>query len=457
MDIEQKLNDTKESLQAAVRENAAKQQLLDDTEQRILRMQRNLQAMLAKEAAAAPATTTPAPGTKAGTARADHTLATKSKFNMKPPEKAVIRSPTKKELQASSPLHSYLPGSRPSASDGVGRAVSPLQRGGGGRAASAPALESASGASAMVLSPTFKTSSVVAEVMAELDADTSGASELQREVCRKCGKKFLPGYAAHHAKTCKGVHTVQVTAGAKGQPGGGGGGGSSSAGGGDLAQCSYCGLRLYKDAVGDHEFLCRVQRALQARASLIVPDEEISKYATVPPPPMECSVVDVTHESFTVRWANPVFDGGQPIFDFEVQYTLPLGGKIPTMAKDTVLTERLTRWCLDLPIPNQQFRVACLPAATVVRNICVRAINTIGPGAWSPMVSAITTAGTGTVSRVALATRTAFSLRAVCVWFGRVCVACVRVWACACLPVDMCVRVCVRVCVCGCVWPCGCV
>jgi hypothetical protein len=253
---------------------------------------------------------------------------------------------------------------------GARGAMPPLQR--GGATAAQPVVAAAQ-----------PRSSVGAEVLAELDISASvGDPLLQRETCGKCGKKFLPGYLVHHEPGC----TVVVPDGVFDDDGDGTRAGNPTKGRpvhAHQVHCSICGKRLPPADVEAHEFGCRVRRTLQRRASLVEPSASVTQFAMPPPPPGSCSIAVITCNSMTVRWTNPVFDGGQPIYDVEMEYVL----------REKTVCTRLSRWCLELPIPSEQFVVSGLPASTAVRGIRVRCINVVGIGQWSPMISSVTTTG----------------------------------------------------------------
>jgi hypothetical protein len=126
---------------------------------------------------------------------------------------------------------------------------------------------------------------------------------------------------------------------------------------------------------------------------MIVPDEDLSKYATVPPPPMDCGVSSISFDSFLVRWTNPVFDGGLPIFDYELEIGVVSETRKGKQLETAATLLRTSRWCFDLPVASEQFKVTGMQAGMPVKNIRVRAINRIGPGHWSPAVSVVTLAG----------------------------------------------------------------
>ena len=81
-------------------------------------------------------------------------------------------------------------------------------------------------------------------------------------------------------------------------------------------------------------------------------------------PIKDFTIVDVAHDSFTVRWEVDV-DIKPTIVDYEVCYTCPSGDQV---------TSRLSRWCLGEPVPDGQFVIGRLETCAKYRGISMRCL-----------------------------------------------------------------------------------
>ncbi|EJK52917.1 hypothetical protein THAOC_27752 [Thalassiosira oceanica] len=88
-------------------------------------------------------------------------------------------------------------------------------------------------------------------------------------------------------------------------------------------------------------------------------------------PIKDFTIVDVAHDSFTVRWE--VDDNIKPtIVDYEVCYTRPSGDDD---GQHEQVTLRLSRWCLGEPVPDGQFVIGQLETCAEHRGISMRCLS----------------------------------------------------------------------------------
>jgi len=89
-----------------------------------------------------------------------------------------------------------------------------------------------------------------------------------------------------------------------------------------LEPCTICGRRYKKDRLEKHMKDCARKQLLKAQKVAKSNAERQKRrkgFPTLKPqPPQQVSLVAATCSTLTVQWLDPIFDGGTPIFDYEV-------------------------------------------------------------------------------------------------------------------------------------------
>lgn len=127
-----------------------------------------------------------------------------------------------------------------------------------------------------------------------------------------------------------------------------------------------------------------------------------SDHATPPQAPYEVVLMSADTNSLTIKWQPPVFDGGAPIFDYEVMFRVRrevVTGLNRSEFVEDDLDEplRTARWCLAFPVCFEGTVLEDLPADCEFLDLRVRALNDIGPGVWSDPLPPLRTLRTCTV------------------------------------------------------------
>ena len=151
-----------------------------------------------------------------------------------------------------------------------------------------------------------------------------------------------------------------------------------------IIKCPTCEQCIIKSAWGDHNLICsiRVKRSQKTDECEISnsADMRVDEFKTCvrPKPPRNLKVIRTDFASLTVQWEASIFDGGEPITDFEIVfYDEPLQGNIRKLKKHSIL---LSRWCFTQPIPENYFIIDNLIAGSTYCDMMLRCKNEIG---WS--------------------------------------------------------------------------
>lgn len=120
-----------------------------------------------------------------------------------------------------------------------------------------------------------------------------------------------------------------------------------------------------------------------------------AKNALPPGAPSRLIASIVAPGSVPLRWTAPGFDGGAPIFDYEIKYRprrRVLQGRRTVIEVGDWVHERTSRWLFVVPIAFEGFDLRLDEASVGLVNLQVRAINAIGASEWSTPLEGVTTA-----------------------------------------------------------------
>ncbi len=169
-----------------------------------------------------------------------------------------------------------------------------------------------------------------------------------------------------------------------------------------MTECPHCKERFFDSIFHDHISVCSIisKRVEQNdRKSLVenLTNDEISvPYDPVKPkPPRNLRIRSVDFSSITIEWDKSIFDGGEPIIDYEVVYCVHSDDPKQTSERSARIefSESCSRWCLAKPIPDNSYTIEGLPAGTKCSNIKLRCKNKVGWSGFGQRIKNTKTAG----------------------------------------------------------------
>lgn len=262
-----------------------------------------------------------------------------------------------------------------------------------------------------------KTKSAAAVVAEEL-AVADDVDDM--EGCPKCGRRFLPGFLAKHLEDCDGRFNEVVSDDESDvsesddeedveETGAGGGvaveggaaaaaaGGSrtAAAGGSNLSsrmlQCPLCMRKFMRVRFNDHMVRCVKKKQLARTLETHYGSKTVQvpiEFATPPSAVRGVRQLTPTSNSVSIVWEPPLWDGGQPIVDYHIEYfvRVPMKGSRP---EDDLFEDvkqapvQTSRWIMLAPIMHKGFTLRGLGASADIVNLRVRAVNSRGSSEWS--------------------------------------------------------------------------
>jgi WD40 repeat protein/tetratricopeptide (TPR) repeat protein len=301
-----------------------------------------------------------------------------------------------------------------------------------------PDIKNKKGKEAHKAPPTAKTSRVKDQNELVMEELTIFPESEDTEECPKCNKNFILGFLKRHLEGCDGTRSADIEDDEEGEDFVIGKSGQSDhktledeneddndddveskfnkvmADGGvipieefknqvhlknsNLQQCSIC-LRSYpKGKIDEHVYRCtkkniRMNKKAEQDAA---GGTSVSEGATVPGPVHHLKAMTPTCSAIPLQWEPPLFNGGAPIFDYQIEYTKRI--KIQESINRFYFIEEVvkapvssTLWVLKAPVNHRGFNLPNLEGDTVYSHIRVRAVNEKGAGPWSEPLNAIKT------------------------------------------------------------------
>ena len=149
--------------------------------------------------------------------------------------------------------------------------------------------------------------------------------------------------------------------------------------------CSMCERPVIAEKIARHTEICQNRE--------IARQKQLPSYEAPQAPQAFRLSSQPTEWSIPLAWEPPLFDGGQPIFEYEIQYSFcekEIVGK-KTIRHYVPQTPVLcARWCHKNPIPGFGHSLQHLRAGEEYVDISVRARNTVGWGESSSMIKSVT-------------------------------------------------------------------
>jgi WD40 repeat protein/tetratricopeptide (TPR) repeat protein len=115
--------------------------------------------------------------------------------------------------------------------------------------------------------------------------------------------------------------------------------------------------------------------------------------ATRPQPPEGLSFTSPTSTSVALKWKPPTYDGGAPIYDYEIDYQISRKVQISLNRSEYVLespgVQSTSRWISAFPVAFEGFEITGMFAESELVNVRVRAVNQLGVSDWTPAIPSI--------------------------------------------------------------------
>ena len=142
--------------------------------------------------------------------------------------------------------------------------------------------------------------------------------------------------------------------------------------------CPKCHQKILLVSMHDHDLVCGFE-------DVNPPRHGTDKISLKPLSPRNLSILDVSFDSVSIGWDPPIFDGGERIYDYELQYTC---------GEEFLKTISCSCWCLKSPLPRDTFKLEGLKGSATYSNIQLRCKNVIGWSDYSEAINSIKTKST---------------------------------------------------------------
>lgn len=177
------------------------------------------------------------------------------------------------------------------------------------------------------------------------------------------------------------------------------------------AECRHCNKLMLPSLLPGHEVNCGMLRTKEALPKMVsnqtqidlpvsarsLPPIELPRFVSQPPRNFRVGLNGITHNSVVLVWDPPIFTGSNPILDYELQFSIAKarskhdsGSQTPEL--EPMPSQLLTRWCLQVPVAANQFRLTDLTADQEYGDITLCAITRNGRGHWSNHIELVRTA-----------------------------------------------------------------
>ena len=163
-----------------------------------------------------------------------------------------------------------------------------------------------------------------------------------------------------------------------------------------FTRCDLCKRKILSTLFEVHSKSCaqlKGQSVTDFRPPVFDVDVDLKTSLTtcIPQAPRNCRYVRKGHRFIEFAWEPPVFDGGLPVFNYEISY------KTHTAYMDKVSKLRVvkvteqpniltTNWCFRNPVCHYGYKIVNLTAGQSYVDFRVRSINLQGPSEWTDLV-----------------------------------------------------------------------
>jgi hypothetical protein len=165
----------------------------------------------------------------------------------------------------------------------------------------------------------------------------------------------------------------------------------------DSLHCRICGQRIQRIVYNDHLQICTMTSNARSRENVLNLDGAMMKgpgvsldVAVRPTPPRNLRIESVNHSSIHFVWEKSILDGGAPVLDYEIVYSVQFGGKKKISKRESLLC---SIYCLVQSLPENSFIVDYLTANTEYCDIKLRCKNKVGWSDFCQKIEGVMTAG----------------------------------------------------------------
>ena len=160
-------------------------------------------------------------------------------------------------------------------------------------------------------------------------------------------------------------------------------------------KCIYCMKHIRSEYLDDHTQMCKYKFDSNTIASC----HDVDILAVRPHPLRNLKLVAVSFDSIRIGWDVPIFEGGEPLTDFEVSYCSTLtriSDNCKKQGKTKVLNQRMSclRFCNKNPSKGSSFIINGLSAGMLYLGIKIRCKNVVGWSDYSNVLESVKTKGT---------------------------------------------------------------
>lgn len=159
-------------------------------------------------------------------------------------------------------------------------------------------------------------------------------------------------------------------------------------------ECPQCLKSIRREHLNEHLQICKYNSTQ---------DNDIEQFndasiAVKPHPLRNLKIVSTSFDSIRLSWDLPIFQGGEPITDFEVSYchapTKHIKSK-ETKSKMKIVHKKLSclRFCNKTPCMDQSFIIEGLSAAQLYLSVRIRCKNVAGWSDYSEGIESVKTRG----------------------------------------------------------------
>jgi len=272
-------------------------------------------------------------------------------------------------------------------------------------------------------------------VQAELEAsETVGSASLGMSKCPKCARVFLSGFVRRHLEECDGTGGGESSSEEEGdeddsdhassdeEEGEEGGSKKPSAKAlkkadavermaalaakrSSLRDCHVCLRKFDAKRLVKHVEVCKMKAdraAAKASALAELPKDPVAAatlraFATPPKAPGAFRALAATCTSIPLVWNVPLFDGGSPILEYEVEYSANVETRVSrrevTCVQEPQPSAHTTCWIMAVPVAHRGYTLTGLVADREYVSLRVRALNQKGSGDWSAVIKSVRTTG----------------------------------------------------------------